>query len=341
MEEQDNNKKREKNNLYNNFNINSKSLILKMNFHENWVRCLTLLKDGRLVAGSDDRQIIIYNKITYKPDLKLIEENLILYLTTLSTGILACAISRKIKLLYIMGNTYQNLQTFEYHYDWVYKIIELKNNNLVSCSEDRKIIFYRKKIEIGQLNTNQISINHQILEENTDSHNKYEEDYEISSSFLHYSMIQTKENEICYSENTKELYISTICFYDIYKRKINSSISNVKTGGPLAPFNLATRDLLIIGSENIISIIDINKYKIIRLVEVDHSLNIFSFCKLNENMFLIGDNYGAITQWKIEGDNIILISKKGYAHEKNIYSLIKVGEGHIASGSYDRLIKIW
>ena len=28
MEEQDNNKKREKNNLYNNFNVNSKSLIL-------------------------------------------------------------------------------------------------------------------------------------------------------------------------------------------------------------------------------------------------------------------------------------------------------------------------
>lgn len=341
MEKQDNNKKREKNNLYNNFNVNSKSLILKLNFHRNWIRYLTLLKDGRLVAGSDDYQIIIYNKITYKPDLKLIEENLILYLTTLSSGILACAITRKIKLLYIKGNTYQNLQTFEYHYDWVYKIIELNNNNLVSCSQDRKIIFYRKKIELGQLNTNQMPINLQILEANTDSHNKYEKDYEIPSDFMHYSMTQTKENEICYSENTKDSYISTICFYDIYKRKINSSISGVKTGGPLSPFNLATKDLLIIGSENIISIIDVNEYKIIRLVEMDHSIIFFSFCLLNENMFLIGDNYGAITQWKIEGDNIILISKKEKVHEKNIYSLIKVGEGHIASGSYDRLIKIW
>ena len=341
MEEQNNNKKGEKNNSYNNFNINSKSLILKLNFHRNWVRCLALLKDGRLAAGSDDYQIIIYDKITYKPDLKLEAENIILYLTTLSSGILACAITRHIKLLYIKGNTYEILQTFEYHDDWVYKIIELNNNNLVSCSEDKKVIFYRKTTELGQVNTNKIPINLRISEANTDLYNKYEKDYEILSDFIHYSMTQTKENEICYSENTRDSYISTICFYDIYKRKNNSTISNVKTGGPLSPFNLATKDLLIIGSENIISIIDVNKYKIIRLVEVDHSLNIFSFCMLNENMFLIGNNYGEITQWKIEGDNIILISKKENAHEKNIYFLIKVGDGHIASCSYDHLIKIW
>ena len=64
-------------NLYNDFNIELKEPIHELNYHTNWVKCLTVMNDGRLVScsGSGDRSIIIYNKETYKPDLIIKEHN--------------------------------------------------------------------------------------------------------------------------------------------------------------------------------------------------------------------------------------------------------------------------
>ena len=62
---------------------------------------------------------------------------------------------------------------------------------------------------------------------------------------------------------------------------------------------------------------------------------------LNENIILTGDEKSIIREWKIEGDNLILISKKEKAHNNWISSLLNMGNGYIASGSNDKLIKIW
>ena len=61
---------KKKNDLYNNFNINTKNLILKLKCHKDELKCLTVLKDGRLTSCSDNI-IIIHKKRTYKLDLKL------------------------------------------------------------------------------------------------------------------------------------------------------------------------------------------------------------------------------------------------------------------------------
>ena len=58
-------------------------------------------------------------------------------------------------------------------------------------------------------------------------------------------------------------------------------------------------------------------------------------------MLLTGDNKNIIRQWRIEGDNLILISKKEKAHDDSIYDLLNLGNGHIASCSRDETIKIW
>ena len=104
---------------------------------------------------------------------------------------------------------------------------------------------------------------------------------------------------------------------------------------------MITKELLIIGEENKILIININEYKLIRKIKVSNSSWIFGFCTLNETMFLTGDREGVIRQWKIEGDNLNLISIKENTHDNDIYALIKIGDGHIASGSYDKSIIIW
>ena len=58
-------------------------------------------------------------------------------------------------------------------------------------------------------------------------------------------------------------------------------------------------------------------------------------------MILTGDVNKRIIQWKIENDNLKLISKKENAHEDWIYNLSKIGNGLIISGSSDNCVKIW
>ena len=104
---------------------------------------------------------------------------------------------------------------------------------------------------------------------------------------------------------------------------------------------MMTKDLLLATGENKLSIININLHNIIRTIDVSGSSWIWCACMLNENMLLTGDCNKRIIQWKIEGDNLQLISKKENAHESYINTLSKIGNGLIISGSYDKFVKIW
>ena len=102
---------------------------------------------------------------------------------------------------------------------------------------------------------------------------------------------------------------------------------------------MINKDLLIIPGENKISIINVNKYNIVRMIDVNGSDWICGICILNENVLLTGDWNRIIRQWKTEGDNLIFISQKEGVHNDDIIYLINLGNGHIASASKD--IKIW
>ena len=275
-----------------------------------------MLNDGRLVSGAQDNSIIIYDKNTYQPDLIIKEHShAVLCIIQLSSGILAsCSYDKTIKLFNINGKKYEVLQTLNYHNGNVYKIIETKNKALISCSHDSSIIFYLK------------------------DNNEYKKDYQISTNGSCSSIIQTKDNEICYSESNN----SAICFYDILERKIKATISNIsKYDGCREWFIMMKKDLLLIPGENQLSIINTNEYKLIRTINVPNASTITGVCLLNKDMLLTGDYSETIRQWKIEGDNLILISKKEKAHTNGINVLLNMGNGFIASGSDDKTIKIW
>ena len=101
------------------------------------------------------------------------------------------------------------------------------------------------------------------------------------------------------------------------------------------------KDLLLIPGENQISIINTEQYKLVRKIEVPGSNWICGVCMLNKNMLLTGDYAEIIRQWKIEGDNLILVSKKEKTHDNDINILLNIGNGLVASGSDDYTIKIW
>ena len=301
----------------NNFDISLKKPIHILNYHKDYIYCLFILNDGRLISGSEDKSIIIYNKTTYKSDLIINEnEGPVYCITQLSSGILAtCCGNGTIKLFNIKGNIYNIIQTLNDHTDIIFKIIEIKNKYLVSCSYDKSIIFYLK------------------------DNNKYKKDYQISTNGPCNCISQIKENEICYSEKINN-DINKICFYDINERKIKSSISNISKS-VFSSFILISKDLLFISGLNLISIINIKYYESISEIEVPNSGWIYGTCMLNKNILLTGDNKGIIREWKIEENNLILISKKKNAHNDCILTLLNIGNGHIASGSLDKLIKIW
>jgi len=233
----------------------------------------------------------------------------------LSTGILAsCSEDKTIKLFKIKDFKYEILQSINFHKDTVYKIIELKDKRLVSCSSDSSIIFY--------------------YEENL----KYIKDYQISTNGSCSSMIQIKDEEICYSEQ----YNDAICFFDLIKRKIKSSISKIsKRNSTDEWFIMISENLLAIPGESKITIIDVVQHEIKRTINVKDSSWLFGSCMLRKNMLITGGRDYSIRQWKIEGDNLVLISKREKAHNGDINFLLNLGNGHIASGSDGGTIKIW
>ena len=188
------------------------------------------------------------------------------------------------------------------------------SKNLVSCSDDSSIIFYLK------------------------DNNKYKKDYQFLTGNRCYSIIQTKDNEMVYSEYNK----SQISFFDILERRKKTSIPNIsKRNDVFEMIIMIRKDLLLIPGNNKISIINTNEYKLVRTIEVPGACWIYGVCMLNKNMLLTGDFSEVIRQWKIEGDNLILISKKQKTHDNDIRVLCNMGNGLIASGSSDKTIKIW
>ena len=229
--------------LYEKFDIKSKNPLYKLSNHKGIVFCLTVMNDGRLVSGSADNSIIIYNKTTYKPEIVIKEyKSSVCCVTQLSSGILAsCSGDTTIKLFKIQGLKYEIVQTLNNHNGAVYKIVELKNKKLASCSADSSIFLYFK------------------------DNNNYILDCKINTKGSCSSIIQTKDNEICYSEATN----NTICFYDLFERKIKESISNIsKYNGSREWFIMINKDFLLIPGENKISIVDISKYKLIRIIDI-------------------------------------------------------------------------
>ena len=104
---------------------------------------------------------------------------------------------------------------------------------------------------------------------------------------------------------------------------------------------MINKDLLVIPGENKISILNVNEYKLVRIIKVPGSSWICGVCMLNKDMLLTGDYSEVIRQWKIEGDNLILLSKRKNAHNDDINVLLNLRDGHIASGSDDNTIRIW
>ena len=305
--------------LYKDFNIQNKEPFHKLNIHNGYVHCLTVLNDGRLVSSSYDGSIIIYNKKTFKDDLIIKEHNVHVFcvIQLSSSELVTC--SKDIIIIKIKDRHYEVLQRINLITNkdyYLLKVIELKNKNIVSCSNDSSIIFYEKNNNL-----------------------EYQINNKINSKGGCYTVVQTKENEICYSEGST----NNICFYDFIEKNNKSSFKIDYICRGSSEFIMISKNLLLIPGQNKISIINVNDYKLINIIDVPGANWILGVCILTENVILTGDYSKTLRQWKIEGNNLILISKKENAHNNNINCICKLGNGRIASSSDDNhySVHIW
>ena len=200
--------------------------------------CLSILNDGRIVSGSADKNIIIYNKISFRPDI-IIKE----------------------------------------HYDTIMCLIQLSSGELLTFSKEIIIlkIKYLSYEIIQRLKNN----TNYVLKDNSE----YKINFKINTNGACYTIIQIKENEICYSTSNN----NTICFYDLIEKKIKSSLLNIsKTHRGSSQFIMISKNWLLIPGENRISIININEYKLIKIIEVPGANWILGVCILSEDMIIAG-----------------------------------------------------
>ena len=297
----------------NNINIKLKS---RCKYHKDIIYFSIVLKDGRFATCSNNGSIIIYNKMTFKRDL-IIKEHIgsVNCILQLSSGMLAsCSFDKTIKIFDIKYNNYQLFQTINYT-DSIKRINELSNKNLVSCCCDGNIIFYSKDI-------------------NNNNNNKYIKNYQIKTKGItSYSVIQTKENEICYYEDF------SVCFYDLIGKKIINNLYGIIMSGNC--LNMITKDLLVITGRERLYVVNVNQYNLVREILAPDSYFFYVSCKLNKNTVVTGDYYGQIKLWRIDGDDLKLISTTK-AHNKCLYVLKKLVDGSILSSSLDNgEFKIW
>ena len=73
---------------------------------------------------------------------------------------------------------------------------------------------------------------------------------------------------------------------------------------------MISKDLLLITGYKIISIINVNSYNLIRTINVPDSGSINASLMLNKDMILTADDNKRMIWWKVQNDNLKLISKK-------------------------------
>ena len=203
--------------------------------YSNGINSICLLKDKRLVSGSGDGLIIIYNH-SHKPQIKIknAHDGRIFSLCELRNGHLASSSYKKIKIWRIGKNNYKLIHTLKQHTDCVSKVIELEDGRIASCSVERIIIWdnytYQSITTIStghNLITSIIEMNHSIISVAADK-----DEALIRWNKLTYECIQTIQNVSCCFQNALE--------------KLNNHT-------------------LIIGSKNVLFVVDIESSEVKKL----------------------------------------------------------------------------
>ena len=352
------------NNIINDNNeINNNKEIITLNYHSHWINKILILKNlpkRNLISSSADGLIILYDEYPkYNPVLKmqLFGESGVTDLTELKNGtIIACSFAsiKQIMILYDKLNNNYNYEVVNYIVicsTYVFKCVELINEDLLCITQQNSIIFLRKNKK--ETNTNNVYNNKDIIE--------------LLKNELCINIIQLQNQLIisCHITNPKydlsedkisKKNINCVKFFDKdfnYIKKI-SGIYSTKSQNNMLQIN---DKFVIIGVEVCSNEIDWNNKKGVALINYNY-LELVSFYEMDnqissmtfyENMLYLGDDKGFLSKYKFDEQEIIF-QKIKRVHLYNICTLehdyiydkeLKKNIFIILTGSNDQTIRIF
>ena len=309
----------------NNFDISNIYLENTIKINTQSIYCLLILNDGRICSASNDSKINILNKFTYETEITIdIFQNGIYYISQLKNLNLICCSEKIIKIIKILDKNkksnklFEVIQTLSKHSNKIWKVIELNDNNLISCSSDKTIIIW----------------------ENNNNFYKFKYFIPIIADSVR-SIIETKINEIAYTS----FYEQKLYFYNIKTRNQIKILTKIFSSGWNNDIFYYNENYIFVGGNLNIYLINIKKYLIINSFETDNY--ILSFLLMGNNYLLTGDNKGNIYQWMFneKEENLSLMSKKIEKSlnnlEKSIYNIKLIDNNRLITASEDSTIKIW
>ncbi|MCQ2818040.1 MAG: hypothetical protein MJ252_12310, partial [archaeon] len=299
-------------------------LIQTIKAHDDWIRNLILLKDGRLASCSDDKTIKIFNLINYKCDLTIsVHSAAVYFISQLDNGkLISCSGDKTIKIGNISNNIYQCEATLVGHREWVVKVIPISKNRIVSCSYDKKIGVWNSEPPYDLI----IALN-------------------IHRGYVN-SIIQIKNEEILVSAS----WDSTLKFWNLNDYSIIGEVKGVTANSNNSLYQIDSKHIIIGEKENKnITIVNFKTYQIVAVInnEILHKnpkyewYGVGAFLKLNSsNSLLCGCPKGSM--YTLDLVTYESRGRKDKSHENFISSIIYLGQGNIfATAAYGKNIKIW
>jgi hypothetical protein len=238
---------------FQNFKFENMNHFKSLNDNKGAIWCLKTLEDGRLAAGDNNSNLIIYNKETFEPIIKQNNLGVLWNFTQLKNKNIACSFYSDYTLKIIKindNNEYEDIQIIKNaHNSDITKIIELKNENIITFS-------YDYSFKIWKLNNN-----------------KYEKINEFKDTNYLCDGIEIKDNEIIlYAVNTNP---KSLVFYNLKKNEKIKTLNNLNlcidyAGERIVKIN---NDEVAVAGDNKVYLIDIkdmNNYQIINEINSDY-----------------------------------------------------------------------
>ncbi len=294
------------------FNILNSNISNTFNFHSDYINQIILLKDGRIASSSNDKSIIIYNKINYSIQLQIknLDDCVYNIIQGSNDNIYASIGNGTISIFKLTSlTTYEKIQTFKIHNDRVRKIIELKDGRFASCSKD-------KTIQIWEFNNNELIIYHIFNQDNSIS-----------------CILESNENEIISTPEGN----GSINFWNINESLIISKISKIECNWSWNNLKKSLNDIIIVGGIKYIYLI--NNYDLINKIEIKNDC--YSLCCLNNGNILTGHGNGYIKQWNLDNNELKFIEEKKVNDNYAIRVISQLKNDLISSGSNTSIINLY
>ena len=293
------------------FNYKTYSTHQELIGHKNSVNCLSVFRNKYIASGSSDNTINIWDSSSDETRIKPIKK-------------------------------------LSFHVDSINSIIAVdKENYLISSGRDDKLCLWDVKEILDNRDINIQTPIPSFFEQEPETEKIFPKKYVFSESIAVYCLCPLSNGKIGIAGRDE-----TIKIIDINLKKINTILTNEK--GPILTLAEFANNIIISGgADSFIKIYDISKKKCVCLDKyggkkdkVNGKVNCIIKLKFEKDGFISGGDDKIIRIFSFtfnekKNKKTIKLNGKLEGHDGEIYCLLEMLDGRIASGSADSTLKIW